>query len=396
MQLVIRDSRRKMKKMLRLIIGACVIAVGIPAVAQSYPTRPIRILVPFARGWRTGSRRIGCSWGGDGAQPPGLMARFKSIVARIVCAAVVASALPVVAQTYPTRPIRILVPFAPGGVGDLTARVVTQKMGESFGQQIIVDNRPSAGGIVASEIVAKAEPDGYTILLLNNLHAVSPSLFKSLPYDSVKDFAPVSTLGAFSLVFIVSPDSPIKSIKDLIGSAKANPGKLNMGTINIGATQNLAAELFKSMAGLDLVVVPFNSTAAVVTGLRGNNVQVAVEVLAPVIGQIRASALRAIAVTTPKRFAGLPDVPTVLESGVPGYEVIAWNGIGVPAKTPRAIIDRLNKAMLAALASPEVKQRFQELGVEARPSTPEAFHKFLVSEIAKWKAVTEKARIPKQ
>jgi tripartite-type tricarboxylate transporter receptor subunit TctC len=321
---------------------------------------------------------------------------MRKMLRLIIGACVMAVGIPAVAQTYPTRPIRILVPFAPGGVGDLTARVVTQKMGESFGQQIIVDNRPSAGGIVASEIVAKAEPDGYTILLLNNLHAVSPSLFKLLPYDSVKDFAPVSTLGAFSLVFIVSPDSPIKSIKDLIGSAKANPGKLNMGTINIGATQNLAAELFKSMAGLDLVVVPFNSTAAVVTGLRGNNVQVAVEVLAPVIGQIRASALRAIAVTTPKRFAGLPDVPTVLESGVPGYEVIAWNGIGVPAKTPRAIIDRLNKAMLAALASPEVKQRFQELGVEARPSTPEAFHKFLVSEIAKWKAVTEKARIPKQ
>jgi len=299
-------------------------------------------------------------------------------------------------QNYPARPIRILVPFAPGGVGDLTARVVTQKMGEAFGQQIIVDNRPSAGGIVASEIVAKAEPDGYTILLLNNLHAVSPSLFKSLPYDPVKDFAPVSTLGAFSLVFLVSPDSGIKSIKDLIATAKANPGKLNMGTINIGATQNLSAELFKSMAGLDLVVVPFNSTAAVITGLRGNNVQAAVEVLAPVIGQIRAGALRAIAVTTPKRFAGLPDVPTVLESGVPGYEVIAWNGVGVPARTPRAIIDRLNKAMHAALASPEVKQRFQELGVEARPSTPEAFHKFLVAEIAKWKAVTEKAKIPKQ
>ncbi|HSQ04489.1 MAG TPA: tripartite tricarboxylate transporter substrate-binding protein, partial [Burkholderiales bacterium] len=212
----------------------------------------------------------------------------------------------------------------------------------------------------------------------------------------VKDFAPVSTLGAFSLVLFVSPDSPIKSVKDLIATAKANPGKLNMGTINIGATQNLAGELFKSMAGLDLVVVPFNSTAAVITGVRGNTVQAAVEVLAPVIGQIRAGALRAIAVTTPKRFAALPDVPTVIESGVPGYEVIAWNGIGVPAKTPRAIIDRLNKAMHAALASPEVKQRFQELGVEARPSTPEAFHQFLVAEIVKWKAVTEKAKIPKQ
>jgi tripartite-type tricarboxylate transporter receptor subunit TctC len=314
----------------------------------------------------------------------------------MIAAAAFACATSAAAQQYPAKPIRILVPFAPGGVGDLTARAVTQKMGATLGQQIIVDNRPSAGGIVASEIVAKAEPDGYTILLLNNLHAVSPSLFKSLPYDPLKDFAPVSTLGAFSLVLMVSPDSPVKTVKEMIAAAKANPGKLNMGTINIGATQHLAAELFKSMAGIDVVTVPFNSTAAVITALRGNNVQIAVEVLAPVMGQIKAGSLRAIAVTAPARFSGLPDVPTVMESGVPDYQVIAWNGIGVPAKTPRATIDRLNHAMHAALAMPDIKQRFQELGVEPRPSTPQAFHQFLAAEIAKWHAVTEKARIPKQ
>ncbi|MGE5523635.1 MAG: Bug family tripartite tricarboxylate transporter substrate binding protein [Rhodospirillaceae bacterium] len=315
---------------------------------------------------------------------------------QLAVAAALAMALPVAAQTYPTKPIRILVPFAPGGVGDLTARAVTQKMSASLGQQIIVDNRPSAGGIVASEIVAKAEPDGYTILLLNNLHAVSPSLFRSLPYDPLKDFAPVSTLGAFSLVIMVSPDSPVRSLKELIAAAKANPGKLNIGTINIGATQHLAAELFKSMAGISVVTVPFNSTAAVVTALRGNNVQAAVEVLAPVIGQVKAGSLRAIAVTAPARFSGLPDVPTVMESGVSDYQVIAWNGIGVPARTPRTIIDRLNRAVHEALASPDIKQRFQELGVEPRPSTPETFREFLAAEIAKWHAVTEKARIPKQ
>jgi len=317
-------------------------------------------------------------------------------IRHIAVAAALACALPAQAQTYPTKPIRILVPFAPGGVGDLTARAVTQKMGASLGQQIIVDNRPSAGGIVASELVAKAEPDGYTILLLNNLHAVSPSLFKSLPYDPLKDFAPVSTLGVFSLVLMVSPDSPMKSVKDLVATAKASPGKLNIGTINIGATQHLAAELFTSMAAIDVVTVPFNSTAAVVTALRGNNVQAGVEVLAPVMGQIKAGSLRAIAVTAPTRFPGLPDVPTVMESGVPGYQVIAWNGVGVPARTPRAIIDRLNHAMHEALASPDIKQRFQELGVEPRPSTPEAFREFLAAEISKWRTVTEKARIPKQ
>jgi tripartite-type tricarboxylate transporter receptor subunit TctC len=317
-------------------------------------------------------------------------------VCRGLLASALACAMPAAAQSYPTKPIRILVPFAPGGVGDLTARAVTQKMSAALGQQIIVDNRPSAGGVVASELVAKAEPDGYTILLLNNLHAVSPSLFKSLPYDPLKDYAPVSTLGAFSLVLVVSPDSPVKSVKDLVAAAKANPGRLNIGTINIGATQHLAAELFKSMSGIDAVTVPFNSTAAVITGLRGGNVQAAVEVLAPVIGQIRAGALRPIALTAPARFAGLPDVPTVMESGVPAYQVIAWNGVGVPARTPRAIVDRLNTAMREALGSPDIRHRFQELGVEPRPSTPEAFREFLTSEIAKWRAVTEKAKIPKQ
>jgi tripartite-type tricarboxylate transporter receptor subunit TctC len=300
------------------------------------------------------------------------------------------------AQSYPAKPIRFLVPFGPGGVGDITARVVAQKIGASLGQQIVVDNRPGAGGIVASELVAKSAPDGYTLLLLNNAHAVSMSLFKSLPYDTLRDFAPVSSISTFSIVLLVNTDSPIRSVKDLIASAKASPGKLNAGTIQIGATQHLSSELFKSMAGIDIVHVPFTNTGAVLTGLRGGSVQIAFEFIAPVVGQVKAGALRALAVSTRTRFAGLPDVPTVHEAGVPGYEVMSWNGIAAPAGTPKAVIDRLNRAITEALAMPDVKQRFQELAVDARPDTPEGFRKLVASEIVKWGKVIETARIPKQ
>lgn len=318
---------------------------------------------------------------------------LPQLAAILIVAAVSTAAT---AQSYPTKPIRFLVPFGPGGVGDITARVVAQKIGTSFGQQIVVDNRPGAGGIVASEIVAKATPDGYTLLLLNNAHAVSMSLFKSLPYDTLRDFAPVSSISTFSAVLLVNPDSPIKSVRDLIATAKASPGKLNVGTIQIGATQHLSSELFKSMAGLDWVHVPYTNTGLLLTGLRGNGVQVAFEFIAPVVGMVKAGQFRALAVSTRTRFSGLPETPTVHEAGVPGYEVMSWNGIAAPAGTPKAVIDRLNRAITEALAMPDVKQRFQELAVDARPDTPEGFRKLIASEIVKWKAVIEKAGIPRQ
>jgi tripartite-type tricarboxylate transporter receptor subunit TctC len=313
--------------------------------------------------------------------------------ALVVLAVIAASAS---AQNYPTRPIRLLVPFGPGGVGDITARVVAQKIGPALGQQIVIDNRPGAGGIVASEIVAKAAPDGYTLLLLNNAHAVSMSLFKSLPYDTLRDFAPVSSIATFSAVLLVNPDSPVKSVKDLMATARASPGKLNVGTIQIGATQHLSSELFKSMAGLDWVHVPYTNTGLLLTGLRGNGVQVAFEFIAPVVGQVKAGQFRALAVSTRTRFSGLPEIPTVQESGLPGYEVMSWNGLAAPAGTPKAVIGRLTKAIVEALALPDVKQRFQELAVDPRPDTPEGFRKLVAAEITKWRSVIEKAGIPRQ
>lgn len=305
-------------------------------------------------------------------------------------------AIPAVAQPYPAKPIRLLVPFGPGGVGDITSRAVMQKMSESIGQQIIIDNRPSAGGIVATELVAKSEPDGYTLYLMNNTNAVSAAMFRKLPYDVVRDFAMVSTIGGFSLVVLVSPDSPVRNLKELIAQAKADPGRFNIGSINIGTTQHLSAELLKSMAALDAAIVPFNNTASVLTALRGNSIQVAMEFLPPVLGQIRANALRAVAVTSLTRSPMLPNVPTLAESGLPGYEVNSWNGIAVAAKTPRAIVERLNKEIHAAVNSLQVAQRFQELGVSPNLSTPEGMRKLLVDEIAKWNALIDKAKIPRQ
>lgn len=317
--------------------------------------------------------------------------------ARWICILTLAVAsVPSLAQNFPTRPVRILVPFAAGGVADITARVLSQKMGEALGQQVLVENRPSAGGIVASEAVARADPDGHTLLFITNGNAVSVSLFKSLPYDTVNDFAPVSTVGFFDLVLAVDSASKIGSVRELIAVAKANPNKFNIGTINPGSTQNLAAELFKSMAGVDAQVVPFKATPAVIVALKANDVQAAFEFLTPVLPQIKGGALRALAVTSAKRFPGLPDVPTVAESGVPGYQASSWNGVAAPAKTPRTVIERLNREVGAALADPAVRKRLSDLGVDVRPGTPEALRELLVSEIAKWKAVIERAKIPKQ
>ena len=318
------------------------------------------------------------------------------ILERLLAALLFAAAGAAGAQAYPTKPVKLIVPFAAGGVADITARVLAQKMSDTIGQQVLVDNRPSAGGIIASEAVAKADPDGYTLLFITNGNAVSATLFKSLPYDTVKDFAPVSTVGFFDLVLIVGADSKLTSLRGLIDYARANPGKLNIGTINIGSTQNLAAELFKSLARIDAQVVPFKATPAVVTALRGGEVNAAFEILAPVLPQIKAGAVKPLAVTSSRRFRGLPDVPTVAEAGLPGYQASSWNGVAAPARTPKAVIDKLNREINAAVSSPDVRQRLEQLGVDARAGTPVELRELLDSEIAKWGDVIERAHIPKQ
>ena len=300
------------------------------------------------------------------------------------------------AQGYPSQPIRILLPYGTGGVADITARVVAQKLSQELGQPVIIDNRPSAGQIVATEAVKSAAPDGYTLLWFNQGHAVSVSLFNSLPYDPAKDFLPISTVGFFGMAVLVDSKSPYQSLKDLIAAAKASPGKLNVGTTSPGGTQYIAAELFKSMAGLDFQTVPFKTTPLIITSVKTGDLQAMIEILAPMMPHIKNGNLRALAVTFDHRFAELPDVPTLAEAGVPGYEASAWNGVAAPLKTPQAVIDRLNQEINAAVLAPEVRQRLLGLGVDPRGSTPQQLHDLLVSETAKWKKVVEAAKIPKQ
>jgi tripartite-type tricarboxylate transporter receptor subunit TctC len=319
----------------------------------------------------------------------------RLLVSRVLPLLACLSGTGAIAQ-YPSQPVKVLVPYAAGGVGDITARVLAQRLSQTLGQQVIIDNRPSAGQIVATEAAMKAEPDGYTLLWLNQGHAVSVSLFKSLPYDPVRDFAPISTVGFFGLALLVNADSPYGSLKEFIAAAKASPGRLNVGTTSIGGTQFIAAELFKSMAGLEFQTVPFKATPAIIIAVKGKDLDGMVEILAPVIPHIKSGNLRALGVTFDRRFAGLPEVPTLAEAGVPGYEASAWNGVAAPARTPRAVIERLNREINAAVAVPEVRQRLQDLGVDARGSTPETLRELLVSETAKWKAVVERAKIEKQ
>ena len=311
-------------------------------------------------------------------------------------AAALLGAAPAAAQAWPQKPIRLVVGFAPGGVADITARVVAQKLAEQLGAQVVVDNRPSAGGIVAADAVAKAPPDGYTLLLLTNGNAVSASMFTSLPYDTLNDFAPVSLLGTFDVAVVASAEARLDSMGALMAYAKANPGKLNIGTINVGSTQHLSAEMFRSMAGVDATVVPFKGSPAVITALRANDVQVAFEMLAPVIPQAKSGAVRILAVTSEKRHPSLPDVPTVAESGVPGYAASSWNAIAAPAKTPPAVVERLRQETARVLALPDVREKLAAAGVTARASTPDELKRLLASDVAKWRRVIEQAKIEKQ
>lgn len=300
------------------------------------------------------------------------------------------------AQTFPSKPVRIIVPFGAGGVADLTARTVGQKLSESLGQPVVIENKPGAGGIVAGEAVAKADPDGHTLLLMSNGTAVSAGMFKSLPFDTVKDFTPISTLGFFDIAIVTPAESKFKTLGELLAFAKANPGKLNLGTINIGSTQNLAAELFKTSSGADVQIVPFNGTPAVVTALRGGQIDAAVEILGPILPQINAKALRALAVTGDKRAAVLPDVPTAKESGLPAFVASSWNALAAPAKTPKDVVARLNKEIAAALNAPDVKKKLADLNVDAYSSTPEQASELLSSEIKRWGGVIVRAKIPQQ
>jgi tripartite-type tricarboxylate transporter receptor subunit TctC len=298
------------------------------------------------------------------------------------------------AADYPTRPIRLIVPFPPGGGTDIVARAVSAKLTEAWNQQIIIDNRGGAGGVIGADTVAKSTPDGYTLLFgTPGALVINPLLNSKLPYNAVRDFAPVSLLALNPQLLAVHQSLPVNSVKELIAFAKAQPAKLNYASVGEGTPNHLAMELFKSMTGTNLVHVPYKGAAPAVTDLLGGHVQLMFNPMPPLLPHVKSGRLRALAVGGTQRSSALPEIPTVAEAGVPGYEYVTWYSIVAPAKTPRAIIDRLNKQLAAVLAMPEVAQRLSSQGAEPRSSTPEELAKFMQEDTKRLGAVIRFAGI---
>ncbi len=318
----------------------------------------------------------------------------RSFLQCALVATLAAGAAAAQADTWPSKPIQLYVSFAPGGVGDLVARVVARQLTASMGQAVIIENRPVP--VIGPTLVARSKPDGYTLAMTGNGTSLTQSLFKSLPYDLMRDFTHVSTLSSFNLALITSSDSPFKSVADVLAYARANPGKLNIGSARIGSTQNLSAELFKSMSGIKALIVPYKTTAEEITAIRSKDVQVVFEIVPAMLGQIRSGQVKVLAVTSSTRDPGVPSVPTIAESGLPGFEATSWNGISAPAKTPPDVIAKLNRELQKAVANPEVQKELLNLGVIPGAGTPQQMTKRMTDDIAKWGAVIDKAGIPKQ
>ena len=309
----------------------------------------------------------------------------------LVCAVATASAF--AQSTYPNRPIRVIVPLAPGGGSDYTARLIGARLTERIGQTVVVDNRPAASGIVGTDLVAKAVPDGYTLLLVFSTHAQSAQLFTKLPYDPIHDFAPITEVFATPLVLLAHPSQPVKTMKELIAYARENPGKLNYGSSGPGSSPHLMTELLNSMAGIHMTHVPYKGVASVLTALLGGELQVAYS--NPVTGAPlwKAGKLRPLAMSALKRSEAFPEIPTIDESGVPGYEALIWYGYMAPAKTPRAIVDRLYEEIIAVLKMPEIHQTLVAQGNQIVGSKPDEFAAVITNEAAKWGALGKRLGI---
>jgi tripartite-type tricarboxylate transporter receptor subunit TctC len=324
--------------------------------------------------------------------------RTTSIYRALCLAAFLAglTAAPVAAQDWPTKPIRVLVGFGAGGGTDIVTRIVADPLGELLGQPVVTENKPGAGGSIASETVAKSAPDGYTASMLSAGHTVSAVMFKALNYDSVKDFAPVGLVANSAFVIVTRKDFPANDIKGLIAAAKAAPGKLNFASVGVGSTQHFTGELFRQSAGIEVTHIPYRRTPEVVTALRRSEADYAVELAHAVAGQVQAGELKILAVTTPKRWPTLPDVPTLAEVGVPNCEVLGWYGLVFPAGTPKPIIDKTYNGLKQVLAREDIQKRIAGAGAFVNLTSPQDFGKHLASEVAKWRDVAKKANIQPQ
>ncbi|MBM3568661.1 MAG: tripartite tricarboxylate transporter substrate binding protein [Alphaproteobacteria bacterium] len=311
-------------------------------------------------------------------------------------AVLLGAAGPALAQDWPQRPIRLVVGFGPGGGTDILARILAPTLQGILGQPVVVENKPGAGGTVGAESVARAAPDGHVAFVMNNGHAVSAVLYKSLPFDAVADFAPVAMVATMPLVVVADKGFAGRSVGDLVAAAKAQPGKLNFASVGVGSSQHFAAELLRQLSGIDMVHVPYRGTPAAILAMRNGETQMLVEVAAAVLGQVRAGDLKALAVTSAARFPILPEVPTVAESGLAGYDVATWYAIALPAKTPRATVDKFNAAVRRALADEATRKRMLDAAFLPETGTPEGLGAHLGAEIAKWARVRDAARIELQ
>jgi tripartite-type tricarboxylate transporter receptor subunit TctC len=324
--------------------------------------------------------------------------KVLAVAASLFAAALFAVMPPAAAQNaagYPNRPVMLIVPYGAGGVADVGMRLLGEKLSARLKQQFVIENKPGAGGIAAAQAAASAAPDGYTTLMTGNNNAIAESLFNKLPYNILTDFASVSTASFFDLLIVTRAGSPLKSLADVVAAAKANPGKFNIGTTLPGSTQNLAAALFISTAGIKATIVPFRTSPDMATAVLRGDVDVIFEFYAAMHGLLADKKVVALASTGEERTAYLPDVPTAIESGIKNYEVDSWNGISVPAKTPQPIIAALNQAMTAVIPDPDLQRKSLEMGMAMRSSTPEKMTERMKADIAKWGAVIEKAGIPK-
>lgn len=307
----------------------------------------------------------------------------------IFAVALAGAAHNLVAQTYPSKPVRVVIPYPPGGPTDILGRAVAQKLSEPLGQSVVVDNKPGASGMIGAGEVARAAPDGYTILVNASLHVINPSLYSKMQFDAIKDFAPVTQLAAVPLVLVVNPAVPVNSVQDLIALAKANPGKLTFASSSIGAAPHLAGELLKTMAGIDIVHVPYKGSGPAITDLVGGQITMMIDSMPSSIAHVKAGRLKLIAVSTAKRIPALPDVPTFAESGVPGYDIATWYGVWAPPGTRKEILSRLQTEIAKVLQQPDVKERLASLGAEAVGSTPEEFAAYCQSELVRWAKVVK-------
>ena len=309
------------------------------------------------------------------------------MIRKIITLALTLAAGAAAAQTYPTKAVRLVVPFLAGGSTDIVGRTVAQKLSEMWGQQAFVDNRPGGGTTIGTEMVAKAAPDGYTLLVTPAPFTINPSLLTKLPYDALTDFTPITLINTTPLVMVVNPGVPAKNVKELIALAKAKPGKLNFGSSGTGGSNHLAGELFDAMAGVKMVHIPYKGNAGALTDIVGGHLDVVYNGITSAVALIRGNKLRALAVTSLQRSAALPDVPTLDESGLKGFEAVAWNGLTAPAKTPREIIMKINADVIKIVNSPELKERLKADGSDPVGNSPEQYAAFLRNEIAKWAKV---------